>query len=93
MADKMININVTIGDRPYRLKIDALEEAMVREAAKSINQKLKEFQLAFSTKDKQDYLAMIAILNTVEGMKGSTNVENSPLNQKVDELDQLLSTF
>ena len=90
----MININVTIADRPYRLKIDALEEAMVREAAKRINQKVKEFQQAFTTKDKQDYLAMIAILNTVEGLKGSADgAENSPLNQKIDELDQLLSTF
>ncbi|MEZ5008794.1 MAG: cell division protein ZapA [Chitinophagales bacterium] len=90
----MININVTIADRPYRLKIDALEEAMVREAAKKINQKVKEFQQAFTTKDKQDYLAMIAILNTVEGMKGTAGGgENSPLNQKIDELDQLLSTF
>lgn len=93
MSDKMININVTIADRPYRLKIDANEEAMVREAAKNINQKVKEFQLAFSTKDKQDFLAMIAILNTVEGMKGSVNAENNPLNDKIDELDKLLANF
>ena len=95
MSDKMININVVIGDRPYRLKINAIEEAMVRKAAKGINQKLKEFQQSFNSKDKQDYLAMIALLNTVEGMKNANKkvVDEGPIGDKIDELDQLVSQF
>lgn len=95
MSDKMININVVIGDRPYRLKINAIEEAMVRKAAKGINQKLKEFQQNFNSKDKQDYLAMIALLNTVEGMKNANKevVDEGPIGEKIDELDQLISQF
>jgi cell division protein ZapA (FtsZ GTPase activity inhibitor) len=95
LSDRMININVVIGDRPYRLKINAVEESMVREAAKGINQKLREFQQSYNSKDKQDYLAMIALLNTVEGMKNATKevVSDGPLAEKIDELDQLISQF
>ncbi len=91
----MININVVIADRPYRLKINALEEQMVRDAAKKINKKVKEFQQVFNTKDKQDYLAMIALQNTVEGAKASSQTlsEDSPLHHKIEELDQLLAHF
>jgi cell division protein ZapA len=95
MSDKMININVIIGDRPYRLKINAIEESMVREAAKGINQKLRDFQQSYNSKDKQDYLAMIALLNTVEGMKNASKgvVDDGPIAEKIDELDQLVSQF
>ena len=91
----MININVVIADRPYRLKIKALEEQQVRDAAKQINKKVKEFQQVFNTKDKQDYLAMIALQNTVEGAKASSKTlsEDSPLHHKIEELDQLLTHF
>jgi cell division protein ZapA len=95
MDDRMININVVVADRPYRLKVNADEEGMIREAAKLINLKIKEYQQAFSSKDKQDYLAMIALQNTVEGMKtsGSKLDSNSPLHHKIDELDELLTQF
>ena len=89
----MLNINVIVGDRPYRLKINAIEEGMVREAAKNINLKLKEFQQNFSSKDKQDYLAMIALLNTVESMKkGASGVSDiSPIAEKIDQLEKLVA--
>ena len=95
MDDRMININVVIGDRPYRLKINAIEEEMVRTAAKQINQKLKEFQQNFTSKDKQDYLAMIALLNTVEGMKKGVDsaLDIGPVADKINELEQLVSQF
>ncbi|MCP4124665.1 MAG: cell division protein ZapA [Bacteroidetes bacterium] len=95
MDDKMININVIVADRPYRLKVNAQEEGMVRAAAKQINKKVKEFQQAFSSKDKQDFLAMITLQNAVEGIKkgGAAASDNSPLNDKIEDLDQLLTKF
>lgn len=91
----MININVVVADRPYRLKVNAVEEEMVRAAAKDINQKVREYQQAFNSKDKQDYLAMIALQNTVEGYKAKqkAGVEDGPLEEKINTLDQLLSDF
>ena len=43
MADEMVNINVVIADRPYRLKINQEEEDKVRDIAKAINDKIKEY--------------------------------------------------
>lgn len=95
MSDKMININVVVADRPYRLKVSVLEEEMVRAAAKDINAKVKAFQQSFNSKDKQDYLAMIALQNTVEGFKAkrSGGIDTGPLDDKINTLDKLLSDF
>ncbi len=95
MSNKTLNINVVIADRPYRLKINPEEEEMVRKAAKSINEKMKEFQSSFSSKDKQDFLAMIALQNTVDGLKGGgvSNVEDVVMNEKLEILEELLSSF
>lgn len=91
MDDKLININVMIADRPYRMKVSADEEGAVRAVAKEINTKVKQYQQAFSSKDKQDFLAMIALENAVEGSKVAVKVKvDEPLNEKLDALDQLL---
>lgn len=91
MEDNMININVVLADRPYRLKVNAAEEGMVREIAKEINNKVKEYQQVFSSKDKQDYLAMIALQIGVDGAKSGAAKASGPLADKLDTLDQLLS--
>ena len=55
-GEDLININVTICDRPYRLKIKPEEEENVRKAAKQLNDKVKDLQQQYAAKDKQDYL-------------------------------------
>lgn len=97
MQEKWIHINVVLADRPYRIKIKSDEEEMVRRAAKMINDKVKEYQQLFSSRDKQDFLAMIAIQNTVESIKASAGNADGETNlfisQKIDELDKLLESF
>ncbi|MBK7137729.1 MAG: cell division protein ZapA [Bacteroidetes bacterium] len=96
MADEMVNINVVIADRPYRLKINQEEEDKVRDIAKAINDKIKEYTQVFSSKDKQDFLAMIALQNGVEAMKnksvdGSQVMEEMEnVSNRLDQLDELL---
>ena len=41
---KLLNIHVTICDRPYRLKVKPEEEETVRKAARIIAEKIKELQ-------------------------------------------------
>lgn len=92
--ENWININVVVADRPYRLKIKVDEEEMVRKAAKIINTKVKEFQQVFNSKDKQDYLAMIAIQNTVETLKGDGSICENGDNEiagSLEEIEELLS--
>ena len=94
-ADELININVIIADRPYRIKIKPKEEENVRRAAKQINDKIKEFQNTYEAKDKQDYMAMCALLYAVDIL----NHESKPaaaddnLNTKLEELDDILTDF
>lgn len=92
MSDN-ININVIIADRPYRLKVKPSEEDRVRLAAKTVNEKVKEFQNTYEAKDKQDYLAMAALLFVVESQSGKPS-QVEPGNEfigKLDELDQILT--
>lgn len=81
----LININVTICDRPYRLKAKPEEEDIVRKAAKNISEQVKALQEEFAGKEKQDYLAMYALMLAVE----KTNLENKQLTDDSDILKDL----
>lgn len=63
---ELININLQIAGRSYPLKIKPEEEETVRLAAKRLNDKVQQLQEQYAAKDKQDYLAMCALMNEVE---------------------------
>lgn len=50
----------------YPLKVHRLEEEKVRQAAKNINDKVIEYQKLYAGRDKQDFLAMIALTLAVD---------------------------
>ena len=58
---ELIAINVVIGDRTYRVKIQPKDEEAVRKALKTINDQIIEFKTQFSGKDMQDYIAMVIL--------------------------------
>jgi cell division protein ZapA len=93
--DQLININVIIADRPYRLKIKPDEEEQIRKAAKLVHEKVKEFQNTYEAKDKQDYLAMASIIFAVESLnsKGYQIDEDHEIVKKINELDTVLTHF
>lgn len=57
----MISINLPIGDRSYRIKINAEDEETVRKVSKKLNDQLLQFKKQYPGKDMQDYLAMSLI--------------------------------
>lgn len=63
------NITVTIAERPYRLVIDRMDEEIVRKAAKSINETIKEYAGSYAFKDKQDLLAMVSLQYATETLR------------------------
>ena len=90
--DFIISINIVIADRPYPLKIKRSEEDKVRKAAKIINDKVRDFQLHYGGKDKQDFLAMASLQFMLEKLNSS---EHSPtINPsaiaKIDQIQQVL---
>ena len=93
--EETININLIIADRPYPLKIKVSEEQDIRIAAKEINQKVKDFQQSQSAKDKQDYLAMCALMYAVESIttKKTSDSGDSEINDEIEKFEQMLKQF
>ena len=89
----LISINLIIADRPYPLKVKPEEEDVVRQAAKQLNEKIKDLQQQYSAKDKQDYLAMCALMNETEIIAGKKKVTitDPAFFEKLQELDAQLS--
>ncbi len=83
---EFLNINVTLCDRPYRLKVKPEEEQQVRKAAKYISDKVRNLQEEFAGKDKQDYLAMCALTLGVDKF----NLESDKSGSDSDVLKDLI---
>lgn len=60
-TDNLIPLNITIGDRNYRIKILPQDEEVVRKTLKTINDKILEFRGMYAGKDMQDYISMVLI--------------------------------
>jgi hypothetical protein len=58
---ELIPINVIVGDRSYRIKIEPQNEEAVRKTLKTINDQVIEFKTNFAGKDMQDYVAMVLL--------------------------------
>jgi hypothetical protein len=58
---ELIPINVIVGDRSYRIRIEPQNEEAVRKTLKTINDQIIDFKTNFSGKDMQDYIAMVLL--------------------------------
>ena len=61
MDNNLIPLNLLIGDRTYRVRIQPKDEEVVRKTVKTINDKMIEFKTQFAGKDMQDYIAMVLV--------------------------------
>jgi cell division protein ZapA len=61
MEESLIPVNIVVGDRTYRVRIEPVHEEIVRKTVKVINDKLLEFKTNFAGKDMQDYIAMVVL--------------------------------
>ena len=68
-------------------------EEIVRRAAKKVNEKVQEFQEQYAAKDKQDYLAMCALMSEVEVLanKEKVVISDTTFFDKLREIEELLS--
>ena len=58
---ELIPINIIVGDRSYRIRIEPHNEEAVRKTLKTINDQIIDFKTNFSGKDMQDYIAMVLL--------------------------------
>ena len=68
-----IAINLILGDRTYRIKIENTDEEKVREKAKKLNEQLIQFKKQYAGKDMQDYVAMVLIWYATEISAANNN--------------------
>ena len=91
-------INVNIGSRVYPLTITPEEEALIRAAAKRVNENMKQLEHTYEVKDKQDLLAMTSLffankLLALEEKNQSAGVETDELKALDQELTQYLESI
>lgn len=83
----LIPVNIIIGDRTYRLKIEPEDEESLRRAVKMINEKIMEFKATFAGKDMQDFIAMVLIWFATEQHKNGS--ESFQLQNAITRLSQM----
>jgi hypothetical protein len=89
--EPLIPINVVIGDRTYRIKIDPKDEETVRGTVKIINDKIIEYKTQFAGKDMQDYIGMVVLwYATQEKAAASQSTETTEIAEKLNQLEDLL---
>jgi cell division protein ZapA (FtsZ GTPase activity inhibitor) len=90
MEDTLIPINVVVGDRTYRVRIEPAHEEVVRKIVKTINDKLLEFKTQFAGKDMQDYIAMVILwYATTAAEAGNSGLDDQGL-ARLASLESLL---
>ena len=88
----MKSITVLIANRPYPLKINEEDEKKIREIVKEINDKINNFQLNYTQKDKQDCLAMVLLTYAVDLNKQKDTKQMKELSQKLNLIEELLES-
>ena len=88
-----LSIKVSIANRVYPLKINIEEEEAIRKAVKLLNDKLKEYEDNYSVKDKQDLLAMCAVMFATQIVKNEnkTLIDGDSFEHQLAELEALLA--
>ncbi len=89
----MQKIKLSIGDRVYPLSVPEGDEAILREAAKSLNVMVDHFEKNYAVKDKQDVLAMCALQIAVRSSKeaDANTTSQSDVHKKIVLLTKYLT--
>ena len=84
---ELIPVNILIGDRTYRLKIEPSDEEKLRKTVKTINDKIVEFKTNFAGKDMQDFVSMVLIWFAIE--QNNSGTEKIKLQETAEKLSAL----
>lgn len=91
--DNLIPLNLLIGDRSYRVRIQPTDEEVVRKTVKTINDKLIEFKTMFAGKDMQDYIAMVLVwFATDQNAVISNQVNLDNVSSRLQTLEKMIDS-
>ena len=91
MTNEFIPLNLVIGDRTYRVRINPKDEEVVRKTVKTINDKMLEFKTMFAGKDMQDYIAMVLVWFATEqnaSISNQVNLDN--VSSRLQTLEKMI---
>lgn len=86
-----VALKILIAGRVYPLTVKKEEENQVMQAAKLINDKMKEFEQNYAVRDKQDLLAMCALNLLVT--EQNTHKNASELEKELQQLNLFVSDY
>lgn len=91
--EKELNINVSIADRLYALKVGHHDHQLVERAVAKINNMVHEYSERYAFKDKQDLLAMVLLQYStqLEKPKVSSKKNDSRFMEDLLYIDSLLT--
>ena len=91
MSDQLKSMQVMIAGRSYPLKVKEQDMDGIRQVVEEINDKIKDFQLTYINKDKQDCLAMALLTYAVDLQKVKLSDSTSQqVSRKVDHIGSII---
>ena len=89
-----LSIKLHVANRIYPMKIERKSEEFIRNAIKTIEERLKFYEENYAIKDKQDLLAMCLIeyASKFESINNEKVVDDDGLNEKLAKIESLLSS-
>ena len=89
--EDLMPVNVVIGDRTYRIRIEPADEEVVRASVKVINDKLVDYKTNFAGKDMQDYIAMVLLWYATQQKAADKQPQiGNELKTSFDQLESLI---
>jgi len=85
---ELIPINIVVGDRTYRIRVQPGDEESLRKLSKQINDKILEFKTNFAGKDMQDYISMVLLWFVTEQQSGT--IAGDDITSSLRQLESLL---
>lgn len=92
MNDK-IKIKLLIADSYYPLTIKPEDEEMVREAAKRVNDRIKDYRKLYPNQDPKEIISMVAYGFSLYALKIKDRNDTEPYTEKIKELTGVLEDY
>lgn len=95
MDKDLLNIKLMVADRLYPLSIAPSEEESFRLAAKKINEMIQTFERHYDLRDKQDAIAMCAIVlaRQVSQEKLNEDDKQEQITKKLQDIYAVLNSL
>ncbi len=91
--DDKLSIRLNIADKYYPLKVERDEEERLRKAAKLINDKILQYKQKYTSKDVQDFMAMVSLQFATKYLECEEKSDESLIIDKVNNINAEVVEF